>query len=73
MQSEKRELLINIMKMIKTIFKSEEQLKVLGRWGLHNVNQQNIKIDLTNEDHCGVCDKMRYEYIEKEKKHKNID
>lgn len=73
MQSEKRELLINIMKTIKTIFKSEKQLKVLGRWGLHDVKQQNIKIDFTNEDHCGVCDKMRYEYIEKEKKYKKMD
>ena len=25
-----------------------------------------MKADMTNEDHCGVCDKMRYDYIDKD-------
>lgn len=37
----------------------------LGRWALHHNKVADLKADLTNEDHCGVCDKMRYHYIEK--------
>jgi len=42
------------------------QPPILGRWTLHNCDKKNsIKVDMTNEDHCGVCDKMRYDYIKK--------
>ena len=37
----------------------------LGRWALHHNKVADMKADMTNEDHCGVCDKMRYDYIEK--------
>lgn len=41
----------------------------LGRWGVHGCDSKAaLKADLTNEDHCGVCDKMRYDYIDKTKK-----
>lgn len=40
----------------------------LGRWALHYNKVANMKADMTNEDHCGVCDKMRYDYIEKKSK-----
>tara|TARA_B100000424_G_C22892278_1_gene474661 strand:+ start:79 stop:291 length:213 start_codon:yes stop_codon:yes gene_type:complete len=41
----------------------------LGRWGVHGCDTKAaLKADLTNEDHCGVCDKMRYDYIDKTKK-----
>ena len=33
---------------------------------LRSINEQSHKkADMMNEDHCGVCDKMRYDYIEK--------
>ena len=39
---------------------------ILGRWIIHGCDDKsNTKVDMTNEDHCGVCDKMRYDYIEK--------
>lgn len=37
---------------------------VLGRWCLHYDIIADRKADMTNEDHCGVCDKMRCEYLE---------
>lgn len=37
---------------------------VLGRWCLHYDTVADRKADMTNEDHCGVCDKMRCEYLE---------
>lgn len=36
----------------------------LGRWALHHNKVADMKADMTNEDHCGVCDKMRCEYLE---------
>ena len=42
---------------------------ILGRWKIDGCNDKNnTKVDMTNEDHCGVCDKMRYDYIEKSKR-----
>ena len=41
---------------------------VLGRWCLHYDTIADRKADMTNEDHCGVCDKMRYNYIDKNSK-----
>lgn len=34
----------------------------LGRWGYTN---PELKADLTNEDHCGVCSDKRNTYIKK--------
>jgi hypothetical protein len=42
---------------------------ILGRWKIDGCNDKShTKVDMTNEDHCGVCDKMRYDYIEKSKR-----
>lgn len=38
---------------------------VLGRWKTHDESIAHKKADMTNEDHCGVCDKMRYDYLNK--------
>lgn len=40
----------------------------LGRWNLSEENVAYKKADMTNEDHCGVCDKMRINYIKQAKK-----
>ena len=47
------------MKFISSIVKSiisRENAKPLGRWKIEYCNKMtNCKIDLANEDHCGVC------------------
>jgi len=64
-----RELFRNIFTSFRKIInKSIEKPIVLGRWGIHTGVQQGIKIDMTNEDHCGVCDQMRNEFIDKNQK-----
>jgi hypothetical protein len=41
---------------------------VLGRWKVHNDTTTQFKTaDMTNEDHCGVCYHMRYDYLNKSK------
>lgn len=30
-------------------------VKPLGRWGMNNNRQTNLKINYANEDHCGTC------------------
>ena len=66
------------MKFLKSIVRnfvinidlSPHKTPILGRWALHyDKNAADLKADLTNEDHCGVCDKMRYDYLEKKTKH----
>lgn len=37
---------------------------LLGRWSLNNCHKtRNIKIDLSNEDHCGMCSQYRLKQI----------
>lgn len=38
---------------------------VLGRWKRLDESLALRKADMTNEDHCGTCDKMRYDYVKK--------
>lgn len=45
---------------------NKHRTPTLGRWTIHdNPTIAMRKADMTNEDHCGTCDKMRYDYIEK--------
>jgi len=37
--------------------------KPLGRWKNECVNKTNLKIDLANEDHCGVCTGYLENYV----------
>ena len=39
--------------------------KLLGRWGVDHDIQAEIKADYTNEDHCGVCNSLRENFIKK--------
>lgn len=44
-----------IVKFVKNIIK-DELPSPLGRWNITYCNKQlKRKIDLSNEDHCGVC------------------
>ena len=36
----------------------------MGRWNL-DYDQSSKKVDLTNEDHCGACNTMRKDYLDK--------
>ena len=51
--------------IIRNFFKGSKPVP-LGRWQLNN--QTNLKIDLSNEDHCGTC--SQYKDISKELKFK---
>jgi hypothetical protein len=52
------------MNSIIKLFKSKrlyDQTKMLGRWGITYCKPtMNKKIDLANEDHCGVCYSTKY-------------
>ena len=39
----------------------------MGRWNL-DYDKSSKKVDLTNEDHCGACNVMREEYLDKQTK-----
>ena len=59
--------------MLKNIRKNAKYLYNMVRPGyvkpvsvdgvLNMAEKAGKRADLTNEDHCGVCDKMRVEYI----------
>jgi len=40
---------------------------MLGRWALTTDDKCLKKVDLTNEDHCGGCNTLREDYLEKSK------
>jgi hypothetical protein len=47
--------IINIINILTKIIPKEPP-KQLGRWNIDYCNKKtNIKIDLSNEDHCGPC------------------
>ena len=46
------------LKIVNIIYKFliSEPKKILGRWNIdYNSKKLNMKIDLSNEDHCGPC------------------
>ena len=39
---------------------SAQEIRVLGRWNLEScMIKINTKVDLANEDHCGLCSEYR--------------
>ena len=42
--------------IIRKFFKGSKPVP-LGRWQINN--QTNLKIDLSNEDHCGTCSQYK--------------
>lgn len=51
---------------IVNAFKPKNNKTMLGRWSLdHTESMVNKKTNMTIEDHCGICDKMRLDYIKK--------
>ena len=55
-----------IIKKVAESFRYKETRPALGRWSLdHTESMIYRKADMTNEDHCGICEKMRLDYIDK--------
>ena len=58
------------MKFITSIVKkilSKGMIKPVGRWKIENCDKKmNLKIDLSNEDHCGPCGQYALEKIKLE-------
>ncbi len=47
--------------ILKSCFLQKQPTVSLGRWNIVYCEKKiNKKIDLANEDHCGVCDKIKY-------------
>jgi hypothetical protein len=45
-----------VLNILKNVFTPNTNRSiVLGRWGSHNLSQNNLKVDYSNEDHCGTC------------------
>ena len=62
-----------ITRNIVNAFKPKDTKPMLGRWSLdHTESMVYKKADMTNEDHCGICDKMRLDYIKKEASTKKV-
>ena len=54
--------------LLKNKFFSKQPTVLLGRWSIVYCEKTiNKKLDLSNEDHCGVCD------VNKFNKHKEYD
>jgi hypothetical protein len=57
-----------MLKVVTNIIKKllpKEIPKPVGRWRVENCNtQMNMKVDLSNEDHCGPCGQYALEKIE---------
>jgi hypothetical protein len=52
------------MFILRSIFAKSEPAIILGRWALHKKQHIiDLKIDYSNEDHCGVCSAL----VQKEK------
>ena len=44
---------------------NKHKTPLLGRWTIHENHDITFKkADMTNEDHCGICNTMRHDYIE---------
>ena len=64
--------MFKIVRNIVNGLKQNDIKPMLGRWSLdHTETMINRKTDMTNEDHCGICDKMRLDYL-KNIKYTNI-
>ena len=54
------------MSIVKKIL-SKDMIKPVGRWKIENCDKKmNLKIDLSNEDHCGPCGQYVLEKIKLE-------
>jgi hypothetical protein len=70
-------LRMNIITKFINRMQFSDQIKVLGRWEITYCKPtMNKKIDLANEDHCGICYSTKYhnhhhKYVTTHKKYNN--
>ena len=65
--------IINILYKGMRFFLRPSPLKPLGRWNIDYSNTKiNNKVDLANEDHCGVCNQYLINKNSEIWKNKNI-
>ncbi len=51
---------MNIITKIINLIPNKPQKILLGRWTINHCQKTiNKKIDLSNEDHCGTCNKLK--------------
>ncbi len=43
---------------------SKSRKTPLGRWSKVNESQQQARVEMNNEDHCGICDELMKKFIE---------
>lgn len=57
----------NIIRQVMVIVNNKKGL-VLGRWNIEQCEKKiNIKIDLSNRDHCGPCGQYTFDRQTKDK------
>lgn len=70
-----QELRMNTVTKFMHRMRVSDQVKVLGRWEITYCKPtMNKKIDLANEDHCGICYSTKYhnhKYVTTHKNHTN--
>ncbi len=51
---------MNFITKIKNLIPNKQQKVLLGRWTIdYNEKTINKKLDLSNEDHCGSCNRFK--------------
>lgn len=66
--------LISFIKNIIQKESSKDLYKPVGRWRIEKSNKQlNMKIDLSNEDHCGPCGQYALSKRELQDNNKKIE
>lgn len=48
-----------VANVIKNLFRRDSTRLALGRWRAHTTYQKDLKVDYSNEDHCGTCSQYR--------------
>lgn len=65
---------MKILSLFKNNFLAQKPKILLGRWNIiYCENQISKKVDLSNEDHCGICNQYEYGKNDKNEKYYNIN
>ena len=51
----------SVFKLTNRILFDTHKPPSLGRWGLLHDNRVNLRVDWSNEDHCGPCGNLKLE------------
>ncbi len=57
---------MKIISIIKNLIPNKQHKVLLGRWNIEYCDKKiNKKVDLSNEDHCGTCNRIKIVDIKK--------